>query len=224
MAAINTDKNELSTVHLFNGFLAESFADPDGLWEWKPIGDVLITTSGGTPLKQHKEYYENGTVPWVVSGEVAQGEVWNTANFITESGLAHSSAKLFPPNTVLVAMYGATAGMVGILKIKAATNQAVCGILPSSLFLPEFLYFALLFKQQALVKMAEGNAQPNISQAKIRVTTVPVIPIQVQHELVRRLQETKASIEDVAAILKRKSIAISELRMSLLDAAFAGRM
>ena len=113
-------------------------------WEVQRLGDVCDTGAGGTPLKAHKEYYESGTIPWLLSGEVSQGEIFEAKNFITERGLKNSSARLFPPNTVLIAMYGATAGQVGILRFKAATNQAVCGILPNEKTIPEFLYYCFL--------------------------------------------------------------------------------
>jgi type I restriction enzyme S subunit len=116
-------------------------------WQQARLGDVCRTGAGGTPLSSKKEYYEGGTIPWLVSGEVAQGRITTAANFITGLGLENSSARIFPENTVLVAMYGATAGQVGILGFKAATNQAVCGILPNDKFVPEFLYYLLLSKK-----------------------------------------------------------------------------
>ena len=110
-------------------------------WQKKPLGVVCKTGSGGTPLKSKKEFYENGTIPWLMSGEVSQGEIHHATRFITSKGLENSSARIFPVNTVLIAMYGATAGQVGILKFEASTNQAVCGVLPNDQFLPEFLYY-----------------------------------------------------------------------------------
>lgn len=76
------------------------------------IGSSFITTSGGTPAKSNKEYYENGSIPWLTSGEVNSGVITKPSNFITELGLKHSSAKLIPANSVVIAMYGATAGQV----------------------------------------------------------------------------------------------------------------
>lgn len=119
-------------------------------WEVKKLGEVCETGAGGTPLKAHKDYYEGGTIPWLMSGEVSQGIVFEAKNFITEKGLKNSSAKLFPINTVLVAMYGATAGQVGILKFEACTNQAVCGILPNNKTIPEYLFYCFLSKKEEL--------------------------------------------------------------------------
>jgi len=159
------------------------------MWPWKPLGEVCKTGSGGTPLSSRKEYYEGGSIPWLLSGEVAQGNVHEAKNFITKAGLENSAAKLFPQDTVLVAMYGATAGQVGILRFEAATNQAVCGILPNDKFIPEFLFFFLLAKKGELVAQATGNAQPNISQIKIKNTEVPIPPLSEQQRIVGLLDE-----------------------------------
>ncbi len=158
-------------------------------WPAKKLGDICQTGSGGTPLKARKEYYEGGTIPWLLSGEVSQGEVRSATKFITKKGLENSAAKMFPKETVLVAMYGATAGQVGILKFEAATNQAVCGILPSKHFVPEFLFYFMLSRKDELVAQAAGNAQPNISQIKIRNTDVPVVPLSEQQRIVGILDE-----------------------------------
>jgi len=163
-------------------------------WTWKPLGEVCKTGSGGTPLSSRKEFYEGGTIPWLVSGEVAQGNVREAKNFITAAGLENSAAKLFPRDTVLVAMYGATAGQVGILRFEATTNQAVCGILPNDKFVPEFLYYFLLAKKDDLVAKATGNAQPNISQIKIKNTEVPVLPLPEQQRIVALLDEAFAGL------------------------------
>ena len=168
-------------------------------WVVKPLGDLCKTGTGGTPLKSVKEYYEGGDIPWLLSGEVSQGEITGATNFITQKGLENSSAKLFPPNTILIAMYGATAGQVGILRFEASTNQAVCGIFPSNYFVPEFLFYFFLYKKDHLVAQATGNAQPNISQIKIRNTNVPVVPLPEQLRIVAILDEAFAGIATAKA-------------------------
>jgi len=156
-------------------------------WDYSKLGDVCKTSSGGTPLRSHPEFYENGTIPWLKSGEVAQGYIYESEEFITEEALAMSSAKLFPVDTVLLAMYGATAGQVGILKFPATTNQAVCGIFPGEKFIPEFLYLILKSKKEYLVSQSSGGAQPNISQTIIKELVIPVPPISVQKEIVSKI-------------------------------------
>ena len=117
-------------------------------WQVKKLGDICHTGAGGTPLKSKKEFYENGTIPWLMSGEVSQGEVLTAKRFITKKGLENSSAKIFPKNTVLVAMYGATAGEVGVLRFEASTNQAVCGIIPNELFCSRVSLLLLALKKR----------------------------------------------------------------------------
>ena len=158
-------------------------------WQIKRLGAIFDTSAGGTPLKSCKHYYQGGAVPWIRSGEVCQKDITESELCITESGLKNSSAKIFPNNTVLIAMYGATAGQVGILRFASATNQAVCGIFPNQSMLPEFLYFFLLLKKEEILKQAVGNAQPNISQEKIKNIEVAFPPIEEQKRIVGILDE-----------------------------------
>ncbi len=190
---------------------------------WVPLGEVCKTSSGGTPLSSRKEFYESGTIPWLVSGEVGQGDVHEAKNFITAAGLANSSAKLFPPGTVLVAMYGATAGEVGILRFEAATNQAVCGILPCDHFSPEFLYYFLLAKKDDLVAQATGNAQPNISQAKIKGTEVPLISLPEQQRIVSLLDEAFAGLATAKANAERNLRSARAIFESHLQSVFSSQ-
>ena len=165
------------------------------------IEKVCSTSSGGTPLSGKTEYYEGGTIPWLRSGEVGQGEVLRSELFITEEGLKNSSAKLFAPNTVLVAMYGATAGEVGILRFEAATNQAVCGITPDERLRPDFLYLILKCNKSALIRLAGGGAQPNISQKIIREFQIPLPPLDVQKEIVAEIEGYQKVINGARAVL-----------------------
>ncbi|MBK7370445.1 MAG: restriction endonuclease subunit S [Saprospiraceae bacterium] len=192
---------------------------PNG-WELKKLGEVCDTGAGGTPLKAHKDYYEGGTIPWLMSGEVSQGEVFEAKNYITEKGLRNSSAKLFPINTVLVAMYGATAGQVGILKLEACTNQAVCGILPNEKTIPEYLFYCFLSKKQDLVAQAVGGAQPNISQIKIRNTKIPLPPLPEQQRIVAILDKAFAAIAKAKANAEQNLKNAKQLFESYLQGVF----
>lgn len=156
-------------------------------WIVKKLGEIFETQSGGTPLKTHKEYYEEGNIPWLRSGEVCKKYIQDTEMYITSLGLENSSAKYFPIDTVVVAMYGATAGQVGILKLETTTNQAICGIFPREDYIPEFLYYVLHSKYYELVSQAIGNAQPNISQNKIRNLYIPIVDYSEQHRIVSEL-------------------------------------
>ncbi len=192
-------------------------------WPLVKIGDVCKTGAGGTPLKSKKEYYKNGTIPWLLSGEVSQGNIFSSKKFITEDGLKNSSARMFPKDTVLVAMYGATAGQVGILRFEAATNQAVCGICPNESFLPEYLYYAMLFKQAELISKAAGNAQPNISQIKIKDTEIPSPTVKEQKLIVAILDEAFAGIDTAIANTEKNLANARELFESYLNSVFTRR-
>ena len=168
-------------------------------WEYNKIGKLCKTYSGGTPLKNVKEYYQNGNIPWLRSGEVCKKYISETEMFITQKGLENSSAKYYPIDTVVVAMYGATAAQVGILKIEATSNQAVCGILPNRKFLPEFLYYFFCYRKEFLASQAQGGAQPNISQVKIKNLEVPVPPLSEQQRIVDYLDAAFAKIDAMKA-------------------------
>lgn len=164
-------------------------------WEYKKLGEVCKTYAGGTPLKTCKEYYDGGTIPWLRSGEVCRKYIDSTELFITQKGMDNSSAKYYPVNTIVVAMYGATAAQVGILKIESTSNQAVCGILPNDRFVPEFLFYWFTYIKDFLASQAQGGAQPNISQVKIKNLTTPVPPLSEQKDIVEYLDSSFAKID-----------------------------
>ncbi|GHU61690.1 hypothetical protein FACS1894123_01450 [Bacteroidia bacterium] len=140
----------------------------DNSWEKKKIKDIAETGSGGTPLSKNKTYYENGNIAWINSGELNNRYIIDTKNFITDEGLTNSSAKMFPTDTLLVALYGATAGKVSLLKIPATTNQAICAIIPFSGIYTNFLKYKLSDLYQYLVVVSSGSARDNLSQDLIR--------------------------------------------------------
>lgn len=206
--------NELD--NLAQSLFYEMFGDPitnEKGWEVKKLGKLCITSSGGTPSKTHKEYYEGGNIPWLRSGEVAQGYIYNTEMYITEEGLNNSSAKYFPINTVVVAMYGATVGQVGILKSRMTTNQAICGIFPSESFVPTFLMFFLKGMKPVYLKDAAGGAQPNISQGVIKNTLVPIVSIALQQQFVERIE----AVEHQKELIKKSIKEVETLFNSRMD-------
>lgn len=146
------------------------------------LGDRLETTSGGTPSRKHPEYYEDGTIPWLTSGEVNKGKIDTPDHYITEAGLCNSSAKLVPANSVVVAMYGATAGQVGLVTYETTTNQAVCCIKPNAQVAPVFLRYALEFKKDWMIGQCAGGAQPNISQGIVKKVAIPDVTLARQQE------------------------------------------
>ena len=173
------------------------------------LGEHINTQSGGTPSTKKTEYYEGGDIPWLSSGEVNQGYINGTENYITKAGLDNSSAKWSPEHSIVIAMYGATAGKVGYLNIPVTTNQAVCTLLPSSSFAPKFLYYAVSNKSSWMVSQCRGAAQPNISQGIIRKMEIPMPEKSLQREFVLIVEqadkskfELKKSIEAIDKVIK----------------------
>ena len=190
-------------------------------WNYQKLGSLCKTGAGGTPLKSKKENYENGTIAWLRSGEVNNRDIIDCEIRITETGLNNSSAKLFPPRTVLIAMYGATAGQVGILNFECSTNQAVCGIMPNEKFVPEFLYYFFLKFKEELIAQAVGGAQPNISQQKIKNTLIPNISLEEQKQIVSILDKTFTAIEQAKANIEKNIVNAKELFQSKLNDIFS---
>ncbi len=154
------------------------------------LGDVCDTTSGGTPSRSVPSYFGGG-IPWVKSGDLTDGDVWDVDETISREGLEGSSAKLLPKGTLLLAMYGATVGKLGILQMYAATNQAICGIRTPESLEPKFLFYQLLARRPALVRMSVGGAQPNISQRLIRDLMISLPPLSEQRRIVDLLSRAE---------------------------------
>ena len=189
--------------------------------EWRVVrlGEVAETTSGGTPSREVPEFF-GGTIPWVKSGELNDTLVTRTEETITEDGLRNSNAKIFQKGTLLIAMYGATAGKVGILAIPATTNQAICAILPdTSLALQDFLFYALIRQRDTLLSQRYGGAQPNLNQTIIRSFPIHLPPLDEQREIARMLQAVDAKI----AAEQTRRAALEDLFKTLLHELMSGR-
>jgi len=141
---------------------------PEG-WEKVKIENLYKTSSGGTPSRKETAYYQNGTINWIKTGELNERFVFHTSEKITKKAVQNSSAKVFPPNTVLLAMYGATIGKLGITAYPSATNQACCAFLQKEEnFGTEYLFLFLKQLVKHLETISMGAAQQNISQDIIK--------------------------------------------------------
>lgn len=192
-------------------------ADLNG-WASKPIGQVLKVTTGGTPSRNNATFW-NGDIPWVKTGEVNYYVIDSTEESITAEGLKGSAAKLCPPNSVLVALYGQgpTRGRVGMLGIEAAVNQACAAIYPNADFDPWFVYYYLSGKYLSLRAMAQGAAQPNLNLAMIKGFGMPTPTLEEQKAAV-------ASIDAVAkakAEIRRRRKQIAEMKRELREEAIS---
>lgn len=218
----NAEKSLQAAKDLFRTILKEKFNNNS--WQLSTIGVECKTGAGGTPNKMYKEYYEGGDIPWLRSGEVCSRNIYNTELFITQAGVDNSSAKWFPKSTVVVAMYGATAGQVGILQIPSTTNQAVCGIFPNKKYLPDFIYYVILSQKEYLVAQATGNAQSNISQKKIKGVSIPIIEIGDQKRIVSQLDNLDECCKVLQENYNKTIVLCEDLKQTLLRKAFNGEL
>jgi type I restriction enzyme S subunit len=186
---------------------------PEG-WQRLAILEVCQRiTSGGTPSRKSPEFYENGTIGWVKTKELADGFIDETEEFITAEAIVASSAKPLPKDTILLAMYGATVGMLGILSKEMACNQACCALLVKPEFDRDFLFYQLLAHRTQLQGLATGAAQQNLSGQQIKELILPFPPqneqkaigsyLRVLDDRIALLRETNATLEAIAqAIFK----------------------
>ena len=188
----------------------------------KKIGDVFKVTSGGTPSRKKQEYYKNGTIPWVKTGDLKGKYANEPKEYITELALANSSAKIFPKNTVLLAMYGATIGACSILKIAAATNQACGAILPSEKCDHVYLYYYLKSINKELISKGVGGAQPNISGGIIKSTKIPLPPLSQQKKIAAILDAADAYRQKTKALIFKYDELTQSLFLNMFGDPFKG--
>ena len=178
------------------------------------IEEFAETKAGGTPSTKVPEYWENGNIPWLNSGALNQGIVKSTSKFITKLGLEKSSAKLMPPDTVLIALTGATTGVAGYLTFEACANQSVVGILPSKRHFPKYLYYYLILIRQKVLKDASGAAQPGVNQKYVKNIQIPIPPLDEQKRIVAILDKCFEAIDKARANVEKNLQNAKELFQS----------
>ncbi len=167
------------------------------IWTWVKLGDIGLWGAGATPSKSNIKYYEPQSIPWLLTGDLNDGYITNIPNKISELALEKTSVKLNPKGTVLIAMYGATIGKLGILTFPATTNQACCAC--NTLFEADelFLFYFLMSERKKFTSRAEGGAQPNISKEKIVNTLFPLPPFAEQQRIVSKISQVFSVIESL---------------------------
>lgn len=192
-------------------------------WIQCKLGDVFTTSSGGTPKRGNPAYY-GGSIPWIKSGDLDKGIITQAEEFITDEGLANSSAKLFPKGSLLIALYGATIGKLAFLGIEATTNQAVCCIYQNNNYNMNLLFYYLTLKKDFIIKLGKGGAQPNISQEIVKALNLPVPPTAEQERIVEKIEELFSDIDDGIKTLEKTKLQIKQYRQSVLKSAFEGKL
>ncbi len=177
-----------------DSFKSTKYGEIPNQWKMKPLSEATSRIqAGGTPDTNVPEYY-GGAIPWIKTGELSQARITDAEEYITEKGLENSTARMFEPGTVLIAMYGATTGEVALLETEATSNQACCGVVTTEEIQPEFLYHQLQYLSDRLESLSAGSGQQNISKGTIEKFDVLVPPTQEQESIVGVLNNVDESI------------------------------
>ena len=192
-------------------------------WCWTRMQEIAQWGSGGTPSRKVSEYY-NGDIYWVKTGELNDDYIFETEEHITQEAISHSSAKIYPTDTVVIAMYGATIGKVGILGIPAATNQAcACAIVKPSTDYKYLFYYAQSQKDD-FIKKGKGGAQPNISQEIIKFHQFPLPPLAEHHRIVDRIESLFAKLDEAKEKAQAVVDSFETRKAAILHKAFTGEL
>jgi type I restriction enzyme S subunit len=193
---------------------------PEG-WEWRPLTEVAATSSGGTPSRSRPEFYE-GDIPWLKIGDLNDGVVSEASEFISQVALDSSSAKVLGKGTLLIAMYGSI-GKLGILGMEAATNQAICAVVPDDEFLSrDFLFWWFVFQRPQLLAAGYGGTQANISQGYLKKLLLPLPPRKEQDRIVDQVEARVGPLKVATELLGESLDKSNALRRSILDEAVTG--
>lgn len=190
-------------------------------WIAVELGKICFTTSGGTPSRNNIEFYQ-GSIPWVKSGELDKGIIYDTEEHISEDAVKKSSAKIFPAGSLLIALYGATIGKLAFLGVEATTNQAICGIYNSQAIESKYLFNFLLNRKQKLISQGTGGAQPNISQTILKKIEIPLAPLPIQRAIVSKIEALFSDLDNGIANFKIAQGQLKIYRQAVLKKAFEG--
>ncbi|WKS94303.1 restriction endonuclease subunit S [Riemerella columbina] len=193
-------------------------------WAWCRLGEIGHWAAGSTPSRKKTEYYNKGSIPWLKTGDLNDGYINNTAEFITDFALQKCSLRLNPIGSVLIAMYGATIGKLGILNIEATTNQACCACVPYLGVNNKFLFFYLYTQKRILQEKAEGGAQPNISKEKLCNFLFPLPPLAEQQRIVEKIEELLVWVEQLEQNKTELKTYLQQTKAKVLDEAIHGKL
>ena len=198
------------------------FEVPEG-WVWTTLGEVGTWQSGGTPSRSNKTYY-GGNIPWLKTGDLNDGLISYIPESITEEAVANSSAKINPTGSVLIAMYGATIGKLGILTFPATTNQACCACIEFNAIIQLYLFYFLLSQRNEFIAKGGGGAQPNISKEIIVNTFIPLPPLSEQQRIVMEIEKWFALIDQIEQGKVDLQTIIKQTKSKILDLAIHGKL
>lgn len=213
-------EEKLEQVLVVPGY--EPYKIPDN-WCWTTLEYAAKWGSGGTPSRKVSDYYL-GDIPWVKTGELDNDYVYETEEHISEAAIRNSSAKLYPVNTVMIAMYGATIGKVGIMGVKATTNQACANAVCGKNVYYKYLFYYAISQKDSFISKGKGGAQPNISQEVIKKHEFPLPPLPEQHRIVERIESLFSKLDEAKEKAQEVIDSFETRKAAILHKAFSGEL
>lgn len=211
----------------------DSATRPSGV-DWMPtvgrrhelwrVGQAFDTGSGTTPRSDRTEFY-GGDVPWVTTSDLRDTKSVTPLRTVSSEALtAYTALTVYPAGTLLVAMYGATVGRVGILAVDAAVNQACCALVPRAAIDPTYAFYWLLAHRTDIMRLASGGGQPNISQDIVRALRIPAPETPGQSQIASRLDAAAQGTREAIDACSRSIDLLTEYKQSLITAAVTGEL
>ena len=192
-------------------------------WKWISLGNVGKWGAGATPSRKVKDYY-GGDIPWLKTGDLNDGMITDIPEYITELALKETPVKLNPVGSVLIAMYGATIGKLGILEVEATTNQACCACRTYEGIYNKYLFYYLMSQRDSLRYMGSGGAQSNISKEKIVGYCFPLAPYAEQIRVVNAIETIFAELDKIEKLQLHYSVNLEILKSKIIDAGIQGKL
>ena len=206
---------------VFLDMFGDPVTNPKG-WDMKPIGSIAQVQTGSTPSRDNSNYYNNGLIPWIKTGEVTGNMIFGAEEFINLKALDDTNCKVCPKDTILLAMYGQgqTRGRAGLLKIEAATNQACAAILPAKCLNSLYLFCQIRNRYDELRALGRGGNQPNLNLALVKGFEVLVPPLPLQQQFAAIVEKT----EQQKTLMQQSLTEMENNFNSLMQRAFRGEL
>ena len=195
-------------------------------WEVKKPTHIYTGIGSGTTPKTDKPiYYNGGTIPWLNTGDLNNGELFDCASRITQEALNEvSSLKIYPKGSVAIAMYGATIGKASLLEFETTVNQACCVFPPCEKVVPKFMLYTLLSYKDHFLSQAAGGGQLNINQEILKSTRIPVPPLEEQNQIVEFLDKETQKLDALIEKQEKLISLLQERKKTLIQLAIAGQI
>lgn len=204
---------------------AEWLGEVPAHWEtWKITHAIDLIGSGTTPKSDNAEYYD-GDILWVTTSELRENFISDTKQKVSDSAIKEYSAlKIYPVNSVAMAMYGATIGRLGILEREATFNQACCVFGNSKILHYKFLFYWLWHRRPILISLSNGGGQPNLSQDDLRKLKIPIPSYEEQTAIADYLDQETAKIDRLCDTVNQTIGRLKEYRTALITQAVTGKI